>query len=183
MDEKLGKTISGLVSFDEIAQFEGNAKRLNRFDDEVAAALKLRANELGRDLVAKRTGLDLTDLSPAEEKIVQAAAEYAAIKKRGGTNTQRMFNQLSNRGLLDSAEVSVAKAKPTEGFQTLADENLVELSYERIVLDHPEEFSSRAIWFARRALKLPNDSPNPPAKSTRPIQTRTEELLRWLSKH
>lgn len=50
MDDKLAKTIRGLVSFDDIGQLEANVRRLNRFDDEVAAALKSRANELGRDL-------------------------------------------------------------------------------------------------------------------------------------
>lgn len=180
MDERLAKTISGLVDFDAVKSFETNARKINRCDDEVVAALKERSNQLGRALVAEKTGLDLSDLSPAEEKIVQAAAEYAAIKKRDGRNTQRTFNQLASRGLLDSAEASVAKPKPTQGFQTLADENLSALSYEQIIVDYPDEFSARALWYARRTLNLPNDSQNPPAKTTTPIQTRTEELLRWL---
>ena len=180
MEDKVAKIISGLVDFDAVRSFETNAKKIDRFDSDVAAALKQRANQLGRALVAEKTGLDLSELSPAEEKIVQAAAEYAAIKKREGTNTQRTFKQLANRGLLDAAEVSVSKSKPTQGFQTLADENLAELSYEQIIVDHPEEFSARALWYALRALNLPNISQNPPAKSTTPIQTRTEELLRWL---
>jgi hypothetical protein len=46
---------------------------------------------------------------------------------------------------------------------------LADLSYEQIIVDHPEEFSTRAQWFARRTLGLPNSTekpPNPAALST-----------------
>lgn len=180
MDEKLSKIIGGLKDFGEVARFEANAKKQGKLDTEVATALKAKSGQLGRELIARRTGLDLSELSPAEEKIVQAAAEYAGIKKRQGRNTERMFGQLVRKGLLDSAETSVMKSKPTPGFRALADENLLELSYEQIVVDHPEEFSPRALWYARRTLNLPNATPSPPSRATTPIQTRTEELLRWL---
>jgi hypothetical protein len=65
-------------------------------------------------------------------------------------------------------------------FRTLAEADLGDLSYEQIVLDHPDEFSPRAIWFSRRTLGLPNDSAKPPAKAISPTQTRTESLLSWL---
>ena len=180
MEDRVAKTIAGLASFDALANFEANAKRQNRLDEEFATALNARAIELGRALVAERTGLDLANLSPAEGKIVFAASEYAAIKKRQGRNTQRMFNQLANRGLLESAEVSVQKSKPTEGYHSLAEEGLAELSYEQIIVDHPKEFSPRALWYAKRTLGLPNATPTAPAKSTTAVQTRTETLLHWL---
>jgi hypothetical protein len=182
MDERVARTIGGLATFDALATFEANAKRQNRFDDEISAAVNARAVELGKALVAERTGLDLTHLSPAEEKIVLAAAEYAALKKRQGRNTQRMFNQLQNRGLLEAAEVSVQKSKPTEGYHSLEEEGLKELSYEQIVVDHPDEFSPRAVWYSKRTLGLPLEMQTPPAKSTTPVQSRTETLLRWLQK-
>ena len=47
-------------------------------------------------------------------------------------------------------------------------------------MDHPDEFSARAQWYARRTLGLPNDSTKPPAKSISPAQRRTETLLQWL---
>lgn len=181
MDEIIANGISGLKNFDEVSTFETNAKNGKLFTPEIGAALTARASQLGRELMARKTDLDLSELSPAEAKIVQAAAEYAGIKKRQGRQTERMFGQLKRRGLLDSAETSVMKSKPTEGFQTLADENLAELSYKQIIVDHPTEFSPRALWYARRQLKLPNETPNPPSRATTPIQTRTEELLRWLA--
>ena len=180
MDERIARTIRSIGSIEALAQFEKNARDRNALDDEVRDAIRRRSADLGRTLIAQRTGLDLTDLSPAEEKIVQAVAEYVGVMKREGKDATRTLLQLRNRGLLNSAETAVAKAKPTQGFQTLADEDLVDLSYEQIILDHPDEFSARAHWFARRTLGLPNDSTKPPAKSISPTQQRTETLLQWL---
>lgn len=56
-----------------------------------------------------------------------------------------------------------------------------DLSYEQIVVDHPEEFSPRALWFSRRTLGLANESERAPAQPSIPVQIRTEELLKWLS--
>jgi hypothetical protein len=39
-----------------------------------------------------------TDLSPAEEKFVQAVAEYVGVMKREGKDATRTFLQLRNRG-------------------------------------------------------------------------------------
>jgi hypothetical protein len=39
------------------------------------AALKARGVQLARTLIAEKTGLDVSNLSPAEEKIVQAVGE------------------------------------------------------------------------------------------------------------
>jgi hypothetical protein len=50
------------------------------------------------------------------------------------------------------AERSVMKSQSTIGFETLEAENLEELSFEQIIADHPDEFSDRAIWHAKKRL-------------------------------
>ena len=180
MDDRLARTIQGVRSLEDLAQLEANARTQSALTEEVRAAISARSNELGRKLVADRTGLELNDLSPAEEKIVRAVAVYAGVKKREGSNANRTLKQISDNGLLGAAEIAVTKAKPTMGFETLAQADHAELTYEQIVVDHPEEFSPRSLWFSRRALGLPNDSDKPPAKSITPTQRRTEALLRWL---
>jgi predicted RNA-binding protein with PUA-like domain len=180
MEERIARIIRNIGSLDDLARFETNARNRNALTDEVKDAIRARSGDLGRALVLERTGLDLTDLSPAEEKIVEAVSEYVGVQKREGKNANRTLDRLRNRGLIDAAETSVSRSKPTQGFQTLADADLMDLSYEQIVLDHPEEFSPRAIWYARQTLGLPNDSAKPPAKAISPTQTRTEVLLRWL---
>jgi hypothetical protein len=179
MEERIARIIGNIGSLKDLARFEANARDRDALTEEIKEAIKARSTNLGRMFIAEKTGLDLSDLSPAEEIIVQTAAEYIGIKEREGSNANRMLLQLRNRGLIEAAETSVAKSKPTQGgFQTLADADRSDLSYEQIILDHPDEFSPRAIWFSRRTLGLPNESAKPPAKAISLTQTRTETLLR-----
>lgn len=180
MEERIARIIGNAASIEDLRQFEQNARGRGALTDEMKDAIKTRSTALARGLVAELTGLDLTDLTPAEEKIVQAVSEYVGIKKRAGSNANRTLSQIRNRGLIGAAEESVAKSKPTQGFTELADADLEELSYEQIVIDHPEEFSARALWFSRRTRGLPNHSEKPPAKGASLTQTRTETLLAWL---
>ncbi|MBS0235166.1 MAG: EVE domain-containing protein [Proteobacteria bacterium] len=180
VDERLARIIQGITTFENLAQFEKNAKQRGALDTEVEQAIKARSTELGRILIRNRTGLDLADLTPAEEKIVQAVSEYVGMTKRRGKDATRTFLQLRNRGLTDAAETAVAKLNPTQGFQILADADLAALSYEQIIVDHPDEFSPRALWYSRRTLGLPTGSDRPPAKSVTPVQVRTERLVNWL---
>lgn len=180
MDERVRRTLRGIKDFKSLVQLERNVRERVEFDEETAAAFKERGEIIARSMISERTGLDLSDLTPAEEKIVGAVSEYLAIKQRQSSNANRTLDQLRNRGLIEAAETAVSKSKPTQGYETLHRENLEDLSYEQIVLNHPEEFSPRALWFSRRTLGLANTSEKPPARSSIPAQIRTEELLRWL---
>ncbi len=180
MDERLARNISNIGSLEDLSQLEANARAKQALTPAISAAIRARSGELGRKLITERTGFDLTELSPAEEKVIQAISVYTAVKKREGSNANRTLNQIKEHGLLGAAERAVARARPTMGFATLAEEDQLGLTYEQIVIDHAEEFSPRALWFARRALDLPNESEKPPATAVTPVQSRTEALLRWL---
>lgn len=180
MDERLARNISNIPTLKDLSQLEANARAKEALTPAISAAIKARSDELGRKFITERTGLDLTELSPAEEKVIQAISVYAAVKKRAGSNANRTLNQIKEHGLLGAAERAVARAKPTMGFATLAKEDQLGLTYEQIVIDHADEFSPRALWFARRALDLPNESEKAPATAVTPVQSRTEVLLRWL---
>jgi hypothetical protein len=88
MDEQLARIISRTRTIEDLAQFESNARRRNALTDELNEAIRVRSAELGRELVSERTGLDLSDLSPAEEKIVEAASEYVGVMKREGKDAK-----------------------------------------------------------------------------------------------
>ena len=129
-------------------------------------------------VVLLKTGTTLDNLSKAESKIVRAAGTYVGLtRKYQGTNAAYTIRQLINRGLRGAAESSVCKAVPTKGFQALKGHHLDSLSYERIIYDHPEEFSERALWYARRTLKLPNETTRPPPSSDRNPPWLRDELL------
>ncbi|MCM2308477.1 MAG: HNH endonuclease [Sulfuritalea sp.] len=179
MDHNLALRISRLANWDDIASLEINARERGRLTTEVADALRQRSIELAKSFIAEKTGIDLTSLSPAEEKIVRAVGEYVAIKKREGKYPGRTLEQIKNRGLLGAAENAVCRATPTQGYQSLVDASLEELSYEQIVIEHPDEFSPRAVWFSRRTLGLPNTSDAAPADTGGDTQTRTVTVLQW----
>jgi predicted HNH restriction endonuclease len=173
------KTIARIDDFQKLEILGENIRRGDALTSEVEAALRSKYAELGLDLVAERTGLDLDDLSPVEEKIVEAVAKYVGLQKRDGKTANRTFQMLANRGLIESAEISVSKSKPTQGFEVLEDADLKALSFEQIIVDFPDEFSSRALWYSRKTLGLPNESEKPPASATLNTQVRSEELLGW----
>ena len=173
MQERIAQSIRNCRTLEQLSQFERNAIERGALTKEVKEAIRTRSTELGRTFVAEKTGLDLTNLSPAAQKIVHVVSEYVGIKRRQGSNAQRTLNQIRNRGLIAAAEASVCRSKPTQGFQTLADADRAELSYESIVIQHPEAFSQRALWYARRTLGLPNDTDKPPPPTTGPSTTVT----------
>lgn len=180
MEEKTARIIAGLRDWKECQAFTKNAVAMDRLTPEVKAALDRRSVELGRELVARKTGLDLSSLSAAEEKIVLAVSQYVALKELQSSHATRTFDQLSNRGLRGAAESAVCRGSPTEGFRTLAEANHSDISYEQIVVDHPNEFSDRAIWYSRRALGLPNALSTPPAEENSDTQIRTNAFIAWL---
>lgn len=102
MEEHIARTLRNIKTIEDLGQFEHNARQRNALTEEVKEAIRVRTTELGRVLIRERTGLALTDLSPAEEKIVQAVAEYVGVMKRQGKEASRTFLQLKNRGLLDA---------------------------------------------------------------------------------
>lgn len=180
MDEQVSRSLKAVTDFKGLVRLEKNVRERINFDEETATAFADRGQVIARGVIADRTGLDLRDPTPAEEKIIHAVSAYLSIKLRDGTNANRTIDQIRNRGLIEAAEVAVSKARPTQGYETLHREDRDDLSYEQIVVDHSEEFSPRALWFSRRTLGLDNKGEKPPASASIPAQIRTEELLGWL---
>jgi predicted RNA-binding protein with PUA-like domain len=172
--------IGMMVAYENLRTLEKNIVSNGAMNPEVEAAIKRQYGVIARGVVAERTGIDLSNLSPAEERIVLAVAEYVGLLKRDRKDASRTFLQLKNRGLLGAAEKAVSKNKPTQGFTVLNDADRSDLSYEQIIIDHPEEFSERASWYARRALGFPNSTEKPPAPEDTSTQERTEALIQWL---
>lgn len=178
MDEKTRKVISTLASWKELQRFEKNASAQQSLTPEVTKALDEKAIEFGMQHVLIKTERELHDLTDAESKIVRAAGTYVGLTRRyKKTNSAYTIRQLVDIGLKGAAEASVCKSKPTLGFQALQGHHLDNLSYEQIIFDHPNEFSQRALWYARRTLGHPNESSRPPRSSERNPPWLRDELL------
>lgn len=180
MDIRLSKTIGNVLSWKDLQQLETNIRDKGNLTSDVVEAIKAKSTLLGVEYIIRETGVILGELTPAERAIVFAIGEYAAVLKRQGKTPNRTLPQIRSRGLIDAAEVSVSKNKPTQGYQVLEDADLEDLSYESIILNYPEEFSPRATWYARRTLGLENVSEKPPASTHSDVSTRTSRLVTWL---
>lgn len=177
---KIIERVRNTPSYDKLRILEANIANHGAMTPELEAAIKRHYGNLARQVVAEKAGIDLNDLTPAEDKIVLAVAEYVGLMKRDHKSASRTLQQLKNRGLIGAAETAVSQAKPTQGFTVLNAADRADLSYEQIIIDHPNEFSERARWYARRALDLPNLTAKPPTNEDGSTQTRTEVLLDWL---
>ncbi|WP_375403988.1 hypothetical protein [uncultured Sphingomonas sp.] len=175
-------TIRNVASLDRLVTLETNYKLLAALTTEIEQAIDARYADFGREMIAAKTSLDLSEPSPAERRIANAVGRYVALQKRDGKAASRTFRLLANRGLIDAAEATIAKPKATQGFKVLDKADLRALSFEQIIVDHPEEFSARASWFAHRTLGLANVSDRPPADIGTPTQQRTATLLNWLAR-
>ncbi len=173
--------IAGVPGLDKLDTLERNIHAKGAGTPEIEQALQAKYAEFGRIMVEQKTGLDLADLSPAERRIVNAIGRYVALQKRDGKNAEYTFRILRNRGLIDAAEVTVARSKVTQGFEVLDQAEMRALSFEQIIVDHPEEFSARALWYANRTLGVASDSDKPPADLGTLTQQRTERVLDWLA--
>lgn len=173
-------TIRNVRTLDDLISIENNVRRLRAETPEIRVAIESRFADFGRAMVAERAGLDLEGLSAAEDRILNAIGRYVALQKRDGKGAARTFQLIANRGLIDAAEVTVGRSRVTQGFEVLDEADLRDLSFEQIIVNHPEEFSARALWYAKRTLGLPNDLAKPPADLGTVTQQRTEKLIDWL---
>lgn len=174
-------TIRNVRTLDDLISLENNIKRGAADTPEMRAAIEARYADFGRAMVADKTGLDLEDLSPAESRILNAIGRYVALQKRDRKGASRTFQLIGNRGLIDAAEVTVGRSTVTQGFEVLDRAEMRDLSFEQIIVDHPEEFSARALWYAKQTLGLRNELAKPPAELRTVTQQRTEKLIDWLS--
>lgn len=174
--------IGQMGSINDLIKLETNIDRLAKRTAEVSKALEAQYAVLGKEYILTKINLDLTNLSPAEGKVLYVLSRYAGIQRKNGKPITYALRGLDNNGFLDAAEKAVIRSKPTKGFEVLASENLSNLSYEQIIVDHPEEFSDRALYYAQRTLGIETLTDTPPVDKGTITQIRTEEILDWLSK-
>lgn len=180
MDEKAVAAVERIRSWDDLLSLERNISNRGLLTDAVNEAVRQKSTELGRVYVIDHAQIDANDLTGAEDKVLDVVGEYWALQKRSGKPISRTISQIINRGLTGAAEASVCRRSPTLGYDNLLHAGLEELSFERIVLDYPDEFSPRAIWFARRTLGIPNSTDKPPPTSDAEIHSKTSLLIEWI---
>lgn len=179
MAKKTTEIIANLLDFDQLATLESNYRNKDALTPEVQEALTAKYVELGRSLVVEKTDLDLTELTMAEDRILETVSKYTALLKRERKFPNHTFKSLNNNGLIETAEKSVCGSSVSRGSQVMEAAGLVGSTFEQIIIDHPNEFSPRAVWYARKRLGLPNETEKAPSSADSITQVRTGELMRW----
>jgi hypothetical protein len=178
--EKALKYVAKAGTWAELQTVTLNVQAQGEITDTVRSAIEERSDQFGVEYVLERTGHRYDELSVPEKKIVRAIGKYAALLHKQGKHPNRTLQQIRRLDLLGAAEAAVCKSQPSHGYQILAKAELEELSYEQIVLDYPDQFTPRALWYARRTRGLPTENEKPPASDNSDVSTRTMRFVQWL---
>lgn len=99
---------------------------------------------------------------------IQAVYAYEGALSRTRkkkVRASRTWQKIDRVGVVQTLEDVVKRKKETEAFRTLASMDLLEFSFEAVVLRHPDNFSTDAIARARERLNSvtprPDDTPAP----------------------
>ncbi|MBN9248173.1 hypothetical protein [Hyphomicrobium sp.] len=144
--------VEALTTFQQLTELEETACQSGAQSPELKAAIEARSIELGKVYVLDALSRREEDLTPAETDIVRGLAYYVGLKRREKSHAGRTITQVKSKGLKGAAEAAVSQNTSTPGYDALVAQDLVDLSYEKIISNHPNEFSSRSVWFARRKL-------------------------------
>ena len=140
------KPISGYTDPADLRTLMTNAKRLGRDDIWREAFRRLCSLE----------GADQTD--PLHRDFYQTLAAYEQLltQKNGrATRASRTRLKLKSKGVIQCLEDWVLSKTPTESYELLVANSLVEMTGESIVLKYPEQFSEGAVAAAKARLAAP----------------------------
>ena len=96
--ETLIARVAGMTADENLRTLEKNIVSGDAMSPEVETAIKHQYGVIARGLISVKTGIDLNDLSPAEERIVLAVAEYVGLMKKHRKTASRTLQQLKNLG-------------------------------------------------------------------------------------
>jgi hypothetical protein len=143
LKQTMAKPISGYTDPADLRTLMTNAKRLGRDDIWREAFRQLCSLE----------GADQTD--PLHRDFYQTLAAYEQLltQKNGrATRASRTRLKLKSKGVIQCLEDWVLSKTPTESYELLAANSLVEMTGESIVLKYPEQFSEAAVAAAKARL-------------------------------
>lgn len=140
MDEK----VTRLKTPDECEKFAANvkAKYPNLAIQAQRRAVELRASNHGA-------------VSTAEEEALQAVYAYEeTLSRKNGKRTRatRTWQMIERHGILPAVERVVNRDAETVGFTALAEMDMMDFTFESVILRHPQHFSNEVVEKSRRRL-------------------------------
>jgi hypothetical protein len=129
-------------------------KECEIFIDNVKAThpnLVLEARRRSVELQASAHGAR----TEAEHDAIQAVyAAEAALTHRNGKKTRasRTWQSIAKHGIIQAVERVVTRKTSTDGYAVLAELDMLDFSFEAVVLRHPDAFTPEAVASARARL-------------------------------
>jgi hypothetical protein len=116
-------------------------------DPELAAqarrrAVELRAARHGAQSLAEREAL----------KAVYAYEEVLSVKRGRRTPAARTWQMIKRHGVIRAVERAVDRTADASGYTALVQMGMLDLSFEAVVLRHPESFNAHAVARAKERL-------------------------------
>jgi len=143
LKQKMLKPISAYTDPAALRTLMQNAKRMGRSDIWREAFQRLCSLE----------GADQTEPLHREFYETLAAYEQLLSEKNGrATRASRTRMKLKAKGVVACLEDWARSKEPTEGFELLVANDLVEMAGEQIVLKYPDQFSPEAVAGAKARL-------------------------------
>ncbi len=127
-------------------------------DPERLRSIGVNARKLGEFDVARRADLKLYQVLPKEAPGTLEYDVWKSIHALEGTLTQerekttrlsRTRQKITAVGELETIKALVMKPKPSEGFHMLIEREMSELTFEAVVLRHPEQFDEIVLSAAK----------------------------------
>jgi hypothetical protein len=145
MDERVAR----LTTQEDCEQL---ARNVQKDHPELAQEARRRALELRADAHAKTLGLN----GPVEKEALQAiyAFEEVLSKKNGKrTHASGTWQMVKRHGIIGAVERAVNRPTDASGYLALAEMKMQDITFEAVVLRHPDRFSAEAVQRSAERLK------------------------------
>lgn len=122
-------------------------------------ALRLGHPELA--LEAQRRAIELraeshSAVTQAEKESLQAIYAYEQLltEKNGRrTRATRTWQMIDRHGIIESVNRVVARKDDAQGYKLLKEKSMEDLSFEAVVIRHPQVFSEEAVEYSKRRIE------------------------------
>jgi hypothetical protein len=116
-------------------------------DPELAAQARRRAVELRAALHRAQSVAEQEAL-----KAIYAYEEILSVKRGRRTPASRTWQMVKRHGIIGAVERAVNRTTDASGYTALAEIGMLDLSFEAVILRHPDSFSANALARAKERL-------------------------------
>src|SRR6056297_2041588 len=119
---------------------------------EIFDELSKKAHQRAIELRAMSHG----DIDVVEKELLQALYAYEEVltkKNNRRTRANRTWQMVNRHGIIGAAEKAVNRDIEPQGYRFLVEMGLQDLTFEAVIVRHPESFDPEAVSISKQRLK------------------------------